>query len=238
VRAPQKLRALVVARYAAAAPLARGSIPRAATSLVRFDRARYVRPGAVKQQSLLRLGDLQEVTNLVRLQPLDVVKNEDRFLGEGQLVDGGLHCAAGPAIERQFLGGVFGPLGRRIRPSASRVESLRLDRPIAGCGGRGEWSHLAIWQRAGLRPRHEDPKDPRPERGASIESAYVVEHPEPGVLDESAGRHVVIGEKAREAEERAAMARNESCKGVALTGADPPEELAVLDGPAVARFSP
>ena len=71
--------------------------------------------------------------------------------------------------------------------------------------------------------------EPRLERGAALEAAETFEDCHPGVLDDLLRHRLVPDEDSREAEQRSAVLPNEPGEGGSVAGADPPDELGVVE---------
>jgi hypothetical protein len=66
-------------------------------------------PGAVQQHPLIRHRDRQKITDLVRIEALDVPQRDDRSLRLGQLGDRSFDGGAGLDALQEALGILFRP---------------------------------------------------------------------------------------------------------------------------------
>src|SRR5439155_10887179 len=100
-----------------------------------FERLSDLRACAVEEDALVRLAELEQLADIVRLPAFDVAKDDDLSLLRRQLLDRGLQRIERLAPAEMLFGQVVPP-GRRTRPVTrpARVllveETVRVDRGL------------------------------------------------------------------------------------------------------------
>ena len=186
----------------------------------------------MKKDTLIDLGQLERVTDLVARPALDVAQRDDGSLARRQRLDGALDHLARLGRDQPVLG----QLARRRRPSAGIVrmvvgeEAVGVDRRLGHAGWivqRRERDAAALSLRAGLRGVDEDPEDPRLERRAALEAVERAEHAQPRLLDDFLGHRPGRGEDARDPEEPGVPLAHDGGEGFLVACSECGDELVV-----------
>src|SRR6059058_2050424 len=153
--------------------------PERSSAQLLLERLANLRPRAMQEHALVRLAELEQLADIVRLPALDVAEDDHVALFRRQLFDRGFQRVERLASAEMLFGQLV-PAGRRARPVArpARVllveETVRVDRGLVVVG-------VAGWQRrerhgpalalpAGLRGVREDAEDPGLQGGALLEA--------------------------------------------------------------------
>ncbi len=144
----------------------------------------------MQEHSLVGPADRRNVTDLGRLEALDVPERDHGALARGQLLQGLLEAVEGLAPHGDALGGVLGPVMGRAGPAAVGAKPIRVLRALGAMGRAegGEGGGAILPPGAGPGAVGEDAEDPGLEGGASLEPGQALEHREPGLLHDLVGR--------------------------------------------------
>jgi len=85
----------------------------------------------MKEYTLIGLTDLKDVTNLLRLKPLDVPKRDYGTLSRGQVSHSFPETRQRLLPHEKLFGRIVVPAPRRGDPHATRPEPLRFDHGLA-----------------------------------------------------------------------------------------------------------
>src|SRR3954447_22710476 len=194
----------------------------------------HARAGAMEDHALVARRQLEQVADLLGLEPLDVAQRQHRLLRLGERSDRRAQPFARLERREPALGVL--PRSRRRGPvprprGAVALEALRRHGRLVACPReRGEWHAAALAYAAGLRLVGEDVEQPRLEGRPLLEAVQAVDGRDPRLLHDLLGDGVGADVRAGDALEARVVAGHEGDEGVLVAGPQRVEERGVPVG--------
>jgi hypothetical protein len=201
--------------------------------------------GPVEQDPLVGLADVEDVTDIVGREPLDVAKGHDGPLTGRQIRDHLFDNPAGLGPQEQALRVIALPAPGRFRPPSAGAEP----RGVHGRPGSvphgveiGEQNRTPVPDRPRLRPVGEDLVDPRGQCRPAFEAGQPAQDGHPRVLDDLLCGCRIGEELPGQPDQPAVILLDERLEGVLVAFEEERDELevgvaAVFDRPLRARTS-
>ena len=200
-----------------------------------LQRASHPRTRSMEQDSLIRLADLESVTDFQGLEPLYVPQGNDGALHGRHL----RQCALDlldrfGAVEHALRGIVLPGLGR-VAPPPRGVEARRIDSLLARLLQLGKGGGPGLASRHRLGAVGTDAEDPGAQRRAPFELVERGEHVPPGVLGNLVCGRSALDEQKGNAHQATMQLAHQRRERVLVARAQFGDELVVVGSAAHAR---